>query len=133
MILNFRFLFFIFLVFSELWFILMFCILCVSVFLLCMYVCCIVQMPIIRRFCLFFCRLFHFNLVLVVFITFIVYSLKMSLKISRAYFPCYLVIFNIKKFAFLRNSVLLCGVIVVYAVYLVVHSLLKRFTIIIII
>lgn len=33
------------------------------------------------------------------------------------YFLCYLVIFNIKKFAFLRNSMLLCGVIVVTPVY----------------
>lgn len=49
------------------------------------------------------------------------------------YFLCYLVIFNINKFAFIRNSVLLCGVIVVGAVYLVLYSLLKRFTIIIII
>ena len=70
---------------------------------------------------------------MVVFIVFIVYRLKMGLKISRMYFLCYLVIFNIKKFAFLRNSVLLCGVIVVDAVYLAVYSLLKRFTIIIII
>lgn len=49
------------------------------------------------------------------------------------YFLCYLVIFNIKKFAFLRNSVLLCGVVVVNGVCLAVYSLLKRFTIIIII
>ena len=73
------------------------------------------------RFCRFFSLLFDFNLVFVVFITFIVYCLKMSLKISRMYFLCYLVIFNIKKFAFLRNSVLLCGVIVVGAVYLVIY------------
>lgn len=90
-------------------------------------------MPIIRRFCLLFSRLFDFNLVLVVFITFVIYSIKMGFKTSRVHFLCYLVIFNIKKFAFLRNSVLLCAVIVVNAVYLVVHSLLKRFTIIIII
>ena len=69
------------------------------------------------RFCLFFCFLLYFNLVLVVFIAFIVYRLKMSLKISRMYFLCYLVIFNIKKFAFLRNIVLLCVVIVVITVY----------------
>ena len=85
------------------------------------------------RFCLFFCFLLYFNLVLVVFIAFIVYLLKMSLKISRMYFLCYLVIFNIKKFAFLRNSVLLCGVIVVNVFCLAVYLLLKRFTIIIII
>ena len=78
-------------------------------------------MPIMCRFCRFFSLLFDFNLVFVVFITFIVYCLKMSLKISRMYFLCYLVIFNIKKFAFLRNSVLLCGVIVVGAVYLVIY------------
>ena len=82
-----------------------------------MYVCVGVQMLEIYRFCLFFCFLFDFNLVLVVFIVFIVYFLKMSLKISRMYFLCYLVIFNIKKFAFLRNSVLLCGVIVVILFY----------------
>ena len=70
-------------------------------------------MPIMFRFCRFFYLLFDFNLVLVVFISFIVYRLKMSLKISRMYFLCYLVIFNIKKFAFLINSVLLCAVIVV--------------------
>lgn len=69
-------------------------------------------MPEMRCFCLFFCFLFDFNLVLVVFIVFIVYCLKMSLKISREDFLCYLIIFNIKKFAFLRNSVLLCVVIV---------------------
>ena len=69
------------------------------------------------RFYRFFCLLFDFNLVLVVFIAFIVYCLKMGLKISRMYFLCYLVIFNIKKFAFLRNSVLLCGVIVVIPFY----------------
>ena len=70
------------------------------------------------RFFLFFCFLLRFNLVFVVFITFIIYRLKMSLKISRMCFLCYLVIFNIKKFAFLRNSVLLCGVIVVDVFYL---------------
>ena len=90
-------------------------------------------MPIICRFCLFFCRLSHFNLVLLVFIAFIIYSLKMGLKISRMYFLCYLVIFNIKKFAFLRNSVLLCSVIIVNGFCLAVYLLLKRFTIIIII
>ena len=90
-------------------------------------------MPIICHFCLFFCLLFDFNLVLVVFIVFIVYRLKMSLKISRMYFLCYLVIFNIKKFAFLRNSVLLCSVIIVNGFCLAVYLLLKSFTIIIII
>lgn len=90
-----------------------------SVFLFRMCVCDIAQTPKIRRFCLFFCRLLHFNLILVVFITFVIYSLKISLKTSRVYFLCYLVIFIIKKFAFLRNSVLLCSVIVVDVVYVV--------------
>ena len=110
MILNFRFLFFLFFWFSASYdLFLLFCMLCVkhSFADMCMWYC---ENAIICRFCLFFCFLLDVCIVLVLFIVFVFYVAKMSLKTSRVYFFCYLVIFNIKKFAFLRNSSLLCGV-----------------------